>query len=98
MNPMPDCEPFNLTNDLAVQAAKGLNAKIEAAITAAFNDGMDFVRDAELTTDFGDWFDPRPLHEPIVNTISYRGGPIEPGQATPAKMIRYTRPKEWRCR
>jgi hypothetical protein len=88
--------PFDLRNDLAVQAAKSLDAKIDIAIRAAFDAGKDFVRSADLTYDPGNFMEPRPLHEPHVHTISYRGGALDPADATPAGFIRYSRPKDWR--
>jgi hypothetical protein len=87
---------FDLRNDLAVQAAKALDAKLEIAIRAAFDAGKDFVRSSNLTYDGGDYFNPRPLHEPIVHTISYNGGPIAADDKTPAGFVRYSRPKDWR--
>jgi hypothetical protein len=87
---------FDLRNDLAVQAAKALDAKIVEAVRAAFDDGMDFVRDQNAKF----------LAEPVdpwvgglgsyVHTTTYRGGPIAPDRETPADMVRYVRPKDWR--
>lgn len=88
--------PFDLRNDLAVQAAKSLDAKIDAAIRSAFDGGMDFVRSADLTYEAPDFMAPRPLSEPILHTISYRGGAIAAGDETPAGFVRYARPKQWR--
>jgi hypothetical protein len=31
-----------------------------------------------------------------VHTTTYRGGPIAPDRETPADMVRYVRPKDWR--
>lgn len=87
---------FDLRNDLAVQAAKQLDAKIEEAVCAAFDDGKDFVRSAELTYDPPDYFEPRPIFEPWVHTISYKAGPIDPAAPTPIDFVRYTRPAKWR--
>lgn len=88
--------PFDLRNDLAVQAAKELDAKIEAAVRAAFDDGMDFVRSERLEFESPDPFAIRDIFAPVVHTISYRGGPLAPDRETPAEMIRYRRPKGWR--
>lgn len=87
---------FDLRNDLAVQAVKELDAKIVDAVRAAFDDGMDFVRSVDLEYQVPDYMAPRSIFEPWVHTISYRAGPIAPDQATPAEMVRYTRPKDWR--
>lgn len=87
---------FDLRFDLAVQAAKSLDAKIEVAVKAAFDDGMDFVRSTELETEAPDPFAIRDIFAPIVHTISYKGGPWDPERETPAKFIRYTRPKDWK--
>lgn len=86
----------DLRSDLAVQAAKELDAKIIAATQAAFDAGMDFVRSERLEYEAPDPFSTRSLFEPWVHTISYRGGPIAPDQATPAQFVRYARPKDWR--
>lgn len=93
---MTELSRFDLRNDLAVQAARSLDAKMETAIRAAFDAGKDFVRSADLTYDAGDHFNPRPLTEPIVHTLSFRGGPIETTEETPAQFVRYVRPKGWR--
>lgn len=97
MSATDELSRFDLRNDLAVQAAKSLDAKIEAEIRAAFDAGKDFVRSVELTYEAPDNFDPRPLHEPIVHTISYRGGPIDQDAITPPRFVRYRRPKDWRA-
>lgn len=87
---------FDLRNDLAVQAAKQLDAKIIEAVRAAFDNGMDFVRSVDIT------FQPNPVTPWLggtgryQQTIAYTAGPIDPNQATPADMIRYERPTTWR--
>lgn len=86
----------DLRNDLAVQAARDLDAKIIAAVEAAFNDGMDFVRDCDVTVESPDPFAIRDIFAPLVHTVSYRGGPVAPDRDTPAGMVRYTRPADWR--
>lgn len=88
---------FDLRNDLAVQAAKSLDAKIEAAIRAAFDAGMDFVRSECLTYEAPNYFDGRPLIDAMVHTISYRAARIDPARETPAEFVRYTRPTDWRA-
>lgn len=85
----------DMRSDLAVQAAKELDAKVLEAVHAAFDDGMDFVRDRDVKLSSPDPFSARSLFDPWVHTISYRGGPIAPDLATPADMIRYARPKDW---
>lgn len=87
---------FDLRFDLAVQAAKALDAKIEVAVKAAFDEGMDFVRSRELVTETPDPFAIRDIFAPIVNTVSYKGGPWSPELDTPAGFIRYNRPKNWK--
>lgn len=84
-----------LTNDLAVQAARALDAKLEAAIKAAFDDGMDFVRSDTLQVESRDPFTVRVGWERYEHRLAYYGGAVPPDQATPAGMVRYKRPETW---
>lgn len=87
---------FDLRNDLAVQAAKALDAKIKEAIRAAFDSGRDFVRDADMEHGRSPELPWQAGVGRYTHVVSYRAGPIEPDQATPARMVRYTRPIGWR--
>jgi len=82
----PRVEP-TLSAQQALNAARAIDAQIEAATRAAFDEGKDFIRQAVGTVD--------PEAEPGFTTYAVQGGPWPIDAPTPAGFIRYSRPLNW---